>query len=66
MNDAKPFMPSEAKLQHISTHARSRSLLDYTAAVSLDYIEPLYLRTRLQRRCASNAQPTCQSAGFGF
>jgi hypothetical protein len=42
-----------------SAHTRSRSLLDHTAAVLPDYIKPFHLRIRLQRRCASDAQPTC-------
>jgi hypothetical protein len=48
-----------------SAHVRSRWLFDRTTAVSPKHAGPFHLRMRLQRRrFASDAQPTCRSAGF--
>jgi hypothetical protein len=50
-----------------SAHVRSRWLFDRTTAVSPKHAGPFHLRMRLQRRrFASDAQPTCRSAGFAF
>ena len=46
-----------------SAHVRGRWSFDRTAAVSPKHAGLSHLRVRLQRRrCASDAQPTCQSA----
>lgn len=46
-----------------STHVRSRWSFDRTTAVLPKHAGPFYLRVRLERRrCAGDAQPTCQSA----
>ena len=50
-----------------SAHVRSRWSFDRTTAVSPKHARPFHLRMRLQRRrLASDAQPTCRSAGFDF
>ena len=46
---------------------RSRWSFGRTTVVSPKHAGPFHLRVRLQRRrCASDAQPTCRSAGFDF
>jgi hypothetical protein len=63
-----PACPQRLATAHLyipkdrSAYARSRLLLDYTAAVSLDCIEPLYLRTRVQLKLLVKAQTSVSRA----
>ena len=59
--------PQMSNPKDCSAHVRSRWLFDRTTAVSPKHAEPFRFRMCLQRwRSASDAQPTCQSAGFNF